>query len=69
MKAFFYLFCDKFFFLNKYTYMRKQWVEKRINDKDYARQGTITKEIKYVTKVENLTIEKMCKENINLIEI
>jgi len=49
--------------------MRKQWVEKRINDKDYARQGTITKEIKYVTKVENLTIEKMCKENINLIEI
>ena len=47
--------------------MRKQWVEKRINDKvrtqmHYARQGIITEEMKYVAKVENLAEELVRKE-------
>ena len=47
--------------------MRKQWVEKRINDKvrtqmHYARQGIITEEMQYVAKVENLAEELVRKE-------
>ncbi len=47
--------------------MRKQWVEKRINDKvrtqmHYARQGIITEEMKHVAKVENLAEELVRKE-------
>jgi phosphomethylpyrimidine synthase len=47
--------------------MRKDWVEKRVNDKTktqmyYAKKGIITEEMEYVAKIENLSAELIRSE-------
>lgn len=47
--------------------MRKEWIKERLNDKTptqmyYAKQGVITKEMEFISKIENLDAELVCKE-------
>ena len=55
MKAFFYLFCVKFYLLIKEALCENSGLRNVINDKvrtqmHYARQGIITEEMKYVAQ-------------------